>query len=527
MDVVGLVNMAKTGDVDAFMELVRRYQAMAFGYAYSNLRDFHLAEDAVQQAFVVAHNNLPRIEHPERFGAWLRAIVRFECLHLLRSRRVVPAPIDAVSELAAPEPGPAELAEEREGIDRILLAIDGLPPTEREATILYYIHDHSQQDVAEFLNLPVTTVNNRLRSARKRLKQQRILIMAQNAFKEHGLPDDFAERIGEVVRVQGAIVDARFPSDHRPPILSAVTITDGTADSSVAANVTQHLDDDLVRCVITASGQTITSAAQGLRVIGSVETESAPVTPASIRQVIAWMRTPASTPRVLETGIKAIDVLTPLPSGGVIGLVGDAQTGKMVLVEELIHRLTDASRAISILVFVEAQDEARVVRSLEYRTSAAVEAVYLPVADASPEALEEINSEFDAVITLSCRLAEDRLYPAIDIVRSSSRMLDRATVGKEHVDVAMGVRRLLEHAARRPHVDSDGHTAETRRAAQLQRFLTQPFFVAEPFTKQPGVSVPRDAAVEGCAAMLEGAHDGLTEEILYMAGTLDDALART
>ncbi|CAN5259248.1 hypothetical protein BH24CHL2_BH24CHL2_6300 [soil metagenome] len=527
MDVVGLVNMAKTGDVDAFTELVRRYQAMAFGYAYSNLRDFHLAEDAVQQAFVVAYNNLHRIDHPERFGGWLRAIVRFECLHLLRSRRVVQVPIDAVSELAAPEPGPAELAEEREGIDRILLAIDGLPPTEREATILYYIHDHSQQDVAEFLNLPVTTVNNRLRSARKRLKEERIVTMSQDTFREHGLPDDFTDRIGEIVRVQGPIVDVRFPADNRPPILSALTITDGTADASTMADVTQYLDDDLVRCIISARGHTITSAGGGMRVIGIDEQPSAPIEAASITQVIASMRRPAATPRVLETGIKAIDVLTPLPSGGVIGLVGDAQTGKMVLVEELIHRLTDASEAISILVFVEAQDEARVVRSLEYRTSAAVEAVYLPVADASPEALEEINSEFDAVITLSRRLAEDRLYPAIDIVRSSSRMLDRATVGKEHVDVAMGVRQLLEHAARRPDVDSDGHTAETRRAAQLQRFLTQPFFVAEPFTKQPGVSVPRNAAVEGCAAMLQGAHDGLTEEILYMAGTLDDALART
>lgn len=521
MDVVRLVNMAKTGDIDTFTELVRRYQAMAFGYAYSNLRDFHLAEDAVQQAFVVAYNNLHRIDHPERFGGWLRTIVRFECLHLLRSRQVEQLPIDAVSELAAPEPGPAETAEDQEGVDRILVAIDSLPPAEREATILYYIHDNSQRDVAEFLSLPVTTVNNRLRSARKRLKQERILTMSRDAFREHGLPGDFAERIGEVVRVQGAIVDARFPSDHRPPILSAVTITDGTADSSVAANVAQHLDDDLVRCVITASGRTITSATRGLRVVGSEEAASAPVEPAGIRQVISSMRRPAATAGVLETGIKAIDILTPLPSGGVIGLVGDAQTGKMVLVEELIHRLTDASRSISILVFVEVEDEAHVVRSLEYRTSAAVEAVYLPVADASPEALKEVISELDAVITLSRSLADDRLYPAIDVVRSSSRMLDPAMVDQEYVDVAMGVRQMLENAAKHP-----GDTAEARRAAQLQRFLTQPFFVAEPFTNQSGVSVPRDAAIRGCAAILQGTHDDLAEDVLYMAGTLDDALAR-
>jgi F-type H+-transporting ATPase subunit beta len=101
-------------------------------------------------------------------------------------------------------------------------------------------------------------------------------------------------------------------------------------------------------------------------------------------------------------------------------------------------------------------------------------------------------------------------------------MLDPATVGQEHVDVATGVRQLLERASKR-----SGDTVATRRAAQLQRFLTQPFFVAEPFTNLPGVSVPRDAAIRGCAAILQGRHDDLAEEVLYMAGTLDDALART
>ncbi len=525
MDVAKLVRTAQQGDVNAFTELVRRHQAMAFGYAYANLRDFHLAEDAAQQAFVVAWNNLQRIEHPERFGGWLRAIVRSECPHLLRSRRTVQLPIDAASSIATSAPGPAEMAEEREGIDSVLVAIDRLPPAEREATILFYIHDQSQRDVAEFLNLPVTTVNNRLRSARKRLKEERILAMSQDAFKEHRLPDDFADRIGEVVRVQGPIIDARFSADHRPPILWPLTITDGTADSSVVANVTQYLDDDLVRCVITASGRKVTSASRGMRVIGSNEPTTTLIEPASIKQVIASMRRSTATSRVLETGIKAIDVLSPLPAGGVIGLVGDAQTGKMVLVEELIHRLTDASRAISILVFVEAQAEAAVVRNLEYRTSTAVEAIYLPVADASAEALGEIAHELDAVIALSRHLAEHRLYPAIDPLKSGSRMLDPSIVGQEHYDIATGVGQLLEKVAQLPNGDrSRDDTAEKRRAAQLQRFLTQPFFVAEPFTNQPGVSVPRDAAIQGCAAILQGNHDDLAEDVFYMAGTLDDAL---
>lgn len=527
MDVVRLVTQAKTGDVDAFTELVRGYQAMAFGYAYSNLHDFHLAEDAVQQAFVVAYNNLERIEQPERFGGWLRAIVRFECLHLLRSHRVVPLPIDAVSELAATSPGPAEITEERDGVDRILVAIDTLPPAEREATILFYIHDHSQRDVAEFLNLPVTTVNNRLRSARKRLREERLIAMTKDAFREHGLPETFAANIGEIVRFQRPVVDVRFTPDHQPSVLSSLTVTDNASKQALTADVVQHLDDHVVRCIVTGPDQNVALLDRGMRIIDNAAPISTSLDPALMKQMIASMRCSTGESGLLETGIKAIDVLAPLPAGSLVGLIGDAQTGKMVLVEELIHRLGDAPEAISILVFVEAPTEVTVIRNLEYRTSAAVEAIYLPVTDASAEALKPITGELDAVITLSRSMAEHQLYPAIDPLESTSRMLSPEIVGKEHYDVATGVRRFLEQTAKRPSDDrSRDDTVMEHRAAQIQRFLTQPFFVAEAFTNQPGQVVPRTAAVQGCKALLEGRHDDLTEDVFYMAGTLNDALAR-
>lgn len=79
-EVSKLVARAKEGDADAFTALVQRYQSMAFGYAYANLGDFDLAEDAAQQAFIVAYHNLANLRHPERFGGWLRGIVRYECL---------------------------------------------------------------------------------------------------------------------------------------------------------------------------------------------------------------------------------------------------------------------------------------------------------------------------------------------------------------------------------------------------------------------------------------------------------------
>src|SRR5665811_2015247 len=221
MNVSELVTKAKMGDVDAFTELVRRYQAMAFGYAYSRIGDFHLAEDAVQQAFIAAWHGLPRLKQPERFGGWLRSIVRFECSHLLRARRLQLSINDAQGILESEEP--AQLVEEQEDLDRVIAAVNNLAETEREVTILYYIHDHSQREVAEFLNLPVTTVNNRLRSARNHLKEGRSLTMANEALKEHRLPKEFASRIGEIVRSQGPIVDARFAPEQRPRVLSELS----------------------------------------------------------------------------------------------------------------------------------------------------------------------------------------------------------------------------------------------------------------------------------------------------------------
>ena len=176
MDVAGLVERARTGDVDAFTDLVQRYQAMAFGYAYATTGDFDLAEDAAQQAFISAYQNLSSLKHAERFGGWLRGIVRFECLHLLRSQRTTHVPLESLPGIVSTAPDPGDVAEANEILADVLSGFANLPEAERISATLYYIHDHSQREVAEFLNLPVTTVNNRLRSARKRLHAKGCLL---------------------------------------------------------------------------------------------------------------------------------------------------------------------------------------------------------------------------------------------------------------------------------------------------------------------------------------------------------------
>ena len=134
-----------------------------------------------------------------------------------------------------------------------------LPP---RPVLLRISPERSQREVAAFLNLPVSTVNNRLRAARNHLKQGGYFPMAKDALTPHRLPDDFAEKIGEIIRAQGAVIDARFPPDRLPAVLNALTITDDTTDFTLTAQVAQRLGDDAIRCIaVTAPDQTTSTFA--------------------------------------------------------------------------------------------------------------------------------------------------------------------------------------------------------------------------------------------------------------------------
>jgi RNA polymerase sigma factor (sigma-70 family) len=525
MELAKIVAEAKGGDAEAFTGLVRRYQLMVFGCAYADLGDVHLAEDAAQQAFITAYRSLGRLEQPERFGGWLRGIVRFECSHLRRGRRPAQVPIEAAAGLATSMPEPAQVVEEREALDRVLAAVNALPAAEREATVLFYIREHSQREVAAFLNVSVSTVNNRLRAARRRLKEGGLLPMAVDALKQHGLPEDFAERVGEIIRAQGLVFEARFAGGDRPPVLNALTVTNGDADAALTAEVAQYLGDDLVHCITVGTpDHGVVQPRSGMRVVDTASPIRVPLDGQMLSRVVASFRRPAIVPGLLETGIKAIDLFCPLPAAGLAGLAGDMQTGKMVIVEEIVHRFGSEFASLSILVFVETSTEVTAIPRLDYRTSAGVEAVYLPVADADPVALGRATSHLDAVMTLSRRLGEQMLYPAIDPLRSTSRLLDPAVVGREHYEVALGVRHLLEQAARMRAGEEPRDETVLRQAALIQRFLTQPFFVTEGFTNRPGRFVPREETVAGCEALLDGRYDELSEDALFMIGPLAEAL---
>jgi len=166
-----LVERAAARNLEAFGEIVRRFQGSARRSARSILGDEDLAEDAVQEAFVNAYRDLPKLREPEAFPGWFRRIVLNHSRRLVRGKQLLTVPLESAAELPSPDPGPAEAAQQRELQERVLDAVRDLPETEREVTRLFYLEGHSQSEIAELLSLPVTTVNNRLHSSRRRLRE--------------------------------------------------------------------------------------------------------------------------------------------------------------------------------------------------------------------------------------------------------------------------------------------------------------------------------------------------------------------
>jgi RNA polymerase sigma factor (sigma-70 family) len=155
---------------EAFGELVIRFQDMAFGCAFAVLGDAYLAQDTAQEAFVVAWQKLSQLREPAAFPGWFKRIVLTQCNRLTRCKRLQIVPLEAGVNASTDDPGPHASAERQQLLTKVLQAIDALPDNERLATTLFYVNGYTQADIGEFLEVPVSTVNKRLYSARQRLK---------------------------------------------------------------------------------------------------------------------------------------------------------------------------------------------------------------------------------------------------------------------------------------------------------------------------------------------------------------------
>jgi RNA polymerase sigma factor (sigma-70 family) len=179
-DLIALVRRAQACDLDAYSCLVQRFQDMAVGYAYAYLGDVHLAEDAAQEALLEAYANLVQLRHPAAFAAWLRKIVFKHCDRLARGKQLAMVSLDAVNEVAAAASDLAALIEADELKQQVRQAIWALPPNERTVVTLFYISDYSQREISAFLDVPVMTIKNRLRTARTRLRASMLGLLQEN-----------------------------------------------------------------------------------------------------------------------------------------------------------------------------------------------------------------------------------------------------------------------------------------------------------------------------------------------------------
>lgn len=161
-----------------------------------------------------------------------------------------------------------------------------------------------------------------------------------------------------------------------------------------------------------------------------------------------------------------------------------------------------------------------------------LQAVYVPADDYTDPAPATVFAHMDGTITLERSIAEQGLYPAVDPLTSSSRILDPNIVGQEHYDVARGVQKVLQRYKELQDIIailgidelSDEDKQTVARARKIQRFLSQPFFVAEIFTGSPGKYVKSADNVRGFKEILEGKHDNLPEQAFYMVGTIEEAV---
>jgi F-type H+-transporting ATPase subunit beta len=445
-------------------------------------------------------------------------------------------------------------------------------------------------------------------------------------------------------------VDAEFPSGDLPSIHNAL-IVEREPQQHLVVEVQEHVDPHTVRTIAMGGtsglrrGLTVRDTGQPIRVPVGTQTlgrmfnvlgqaiDDGPQPRGVERHPIHAEPPPMREQRVVEvpfiTGIKAIDLLTPYPRGGKIGLFGGAGVGKTLLMIELMRHTIREHRGIAlftgvgersregndlwrelqrsgvlestILVFAQMKEPpgarlrvpltaltmAEYFRDRERRqvlifidnifryvqagaevsallgrlpstvgyqptldtemgelqeritttssgSTTSVQAVYVPADDMTDPAVVATFAHLDATTILTRRQASRGFYPAIDPLDSSSSLLTPEGVGLEHFDTANEVRATLARYEELRDViailgmeelnEEDRITVE--RARRIQRFLTQPFFVSEPFTGMTGRTVPLDETLRGLRQILDGQHDGLPEQAFYMVGTIDEAVAK-
>jgi RNA polymerase sigma factor (sigma-70 family) len=453
MDYEQQVCRASGGDVQAFVDLTRQFQHMAFGTALALVNDFHQAEDVVQDAFVAAWSALPGLADPAAFPGWLRGIVRHQAFRVLRKKTLRTVPLAEAEDLPGEDVLADRRLEHRRQLAVALATIAGLPGKLREPAMLFFVHECSHLDIAIFLGLPVATVNNRLHAARSKLKE-RMLAMVNEAFKAHALPDDFANRIGRLIEARGTVVEALFDPDTSPDVLTELAVSDEANRRAVAVQVFQPPSGGVVRGIALSPAATLP---RGSTVLSSGNQSETPVDLDELARLLPQLAGPSpistGNARLLETGIKVIDVMCPLVAGGNAVIAGELCNPTYTLYE-LTHRLKDGVDGLKLFALLQVWRDApsgfSFPASLKEEGLAdipcgAVEQFFMRAED-GPWTASRLSrlDPFDVVIRHSRELARARVFPAVDVVMSVRACLRQMPSVPSSEDNRDRVRCLLE-----------------------------------------------------------------------------------
>ena len=197
-----LVTEAQMGSLEAFELLVKQFQDMVYTVAFVRLEDKFLAEDAAQEGLIEAFLHIKSLREPAAFGGWLRRIVLRQCNRIQRGKTVETVPLENALNLSGHSPDPFDVMIGHETSHVVRDAMNALPEQDRTAMLLHYISGYSQHQIAEFLEVPATTLRKRLQSARERLKEK-FMTMDEDYFERKPSKDEaFSKRVRFFIAVR-------------------------------------------------------------------------------------------------------------------------------------------------------------------------------------------------------------------------------------------------------------------------------------------------------------------------------------
>ena len=462
------------------------------------------------------------------------------------------------------------------------------------------------------------------------------------------------ENIGKITQVLGPVVDVEFEQGKLPTILTALLITNPTISDepdNLVVEVAQHLGDNVVRTIAMdvtdglMRGQLVKDTGKQImmpvgeaglgRVLNVVGRPVDGLGPVSQEKMLPIHRAAPkfteqdTTVRVLETGVKVIDLLVPFPRGGKMGMFGGAGVGKTVIMMEMVHNIAMQHGGISVFAgvgertregndlyhemkdsgvlpkaaliygqmteppgararvalsaltaaeyfrdeegqdvlifidnifrFTQAGSEVSAllgrmpsavgyqptlavdlgelqerITSTDKGSITAVQCVYVPADDLTDPAPATTFAHLDGTVVLSRQIVELGIYPAVDPLDSTSRILDANYIGEEHYQVSRTVQNTLQKYKELQDIIailgmdelSDEDKLTVGRARRIQRFLSQPFHVAEAFTGTAGKYVKIEDTVRAFKEIVEGKYDDIPEQAFYMVGGIEEVIEK-